>query len=404
MSIQRDKKSGKEFELASHSSISASAASGGTINGQVARFVGVESIPYRLKQGDQSFYFDITKVETGSIVRTNDGVVYVPYKKKNFQDMMIGDNSDAKSRFSDSAYQQISSAFAAKISNIDGDFLFTQIAEEFYTASEGPSGSFVGVVTASYELRTPNGVTQSYSGIDNGDGVNFIIDNASEFATHTTFLIGMTAGNSLTTGVSTANVTQSIFFTSSLHNFRNTGTISASFTANPSTFSTPTSGSAVGAGGIININSSSASDGTYRKFFIKGRIAGDADSGSLYSFLENREIIIYSSSVEVRSGSFQYSATSNEAATGSGVFKTLYYASGSTGPSGSYSGSGVLNTAPLSSPLHGDAELRTTASYGHYNVPGTTVVFTVSSSTKDNGGFGMVDSMIIPRFIRKLTL
>ena len=124
----------------------------------------------------------------------------------------------------------------------------------------------------------------------------------------------------------------------------------------------------------------------------------------MYSFLENKEIIIYSSSVEVRSGSFQYSATSNEAATGSGVFKTLYYASGSTGPSGSYSGSGVLNTAPLSSPLHGDAELRTTASYGHYNVPGTTVVFTVSSSTKDNGGFGMVDSMIIPRFVRKLTL
>ena len=91
----------------------------------------------------------------------------------------------------------------------------------------------------------------------------------------------MTAGNSLTTEVSTADVTQSIFFTSSLHNFRNTGTISGSFTANPSSFSFPSSGSAVGAGGIININSSSASDGTYRKFFIKGRIAGDADSGSL---------------------------------------------------------------------------------------------------------------------------
>ena len=58
MSKQKDKKSGKEFELTPHSSISASAASGGTINGQVARFVGVENIPFRLKQGDQSFYFD----------------------------------------------------------------------------------------------------------------------------------------------------------------------------------------------------------------------------------------------------------------------------------------------------------------------------------------------------------
>jgi len=315
--------------------------------------------------------------------------------------MLIGNNSDAKSRFSDTAYQQISSAFAAQFSSVDNDFLITQVAEEFYTAK---STAFVGPVTASYELRTANGVTQSYSGIDKGEGVNFLIENTSTYATHTSFTIGMSALNSLTTEVSLANVTQSIFFTSSLHNFRNTGTISGSFTANPSIYSFPSSGSAVGAGGIININSSSAGDGTYRKFFIKGRIAGDADSGSFYSFLENREIIIYSSSVVVNSGSFQYSPTSNEAATGSGVFKTLYYAAGTTGPSGSYSGSGVLNQAPLSSPLHGDPELRTTASYGHYNVPGTTQVFTVSSSQVDNGGFSMVDSMIIPRFIRKLTL
>ena len=189
MSIQKDKKSGKEFELKSHSDISSSAASGGLINGKIARFVGVENIPYRLKQGDQSFYFDITKVETGSIVRTDDGVVYVPYKKKDWQDMLIGNDSHIKTLMSNTAYLQVSAAFAAKINNVDSDFLITQTVEEFYTSSEGPSGSFVGAVTASYELRTPNGVTQSYSGIDNGDGVNFIIDNASEFATHTTFVI-----------------------------------------------------------------------------------------------------------------------------------------------------------------------------------------------------------------------
>jgi len=399
-----DKKSGKELKLDSHSSISASAAAGGTINGSKARFVGVEAIPFRLKQGDQSSYFDITKVEADKIVRTDDGVVYVPYKKKNFQDMMIGNNSEIKSKFSASAYQQVSAAFAAKINNIDGDLLFTQIVEEFYTASDGPAGSFVGPVTASYELRASTatypavgGVTQSYSGIDNGTGVNFIIENNSSFATHATFNIGA----SLEFG----NVTQSIFFTSSLHNFRNTGTISGSFTANPSSFSSPSSGSVIGAGDIININSSSASDGTYRRFLIKGRIAGDGDSGSLYSFLPSREIIIYSSSVEVRSGSFQFSAVGSQEATGSGVFKTLFYASGSTGPSGSYSGSGVLNTAPLSSPLHGDAELKTTASYGFYNLPGTTIVFTVTSSLQDNGGnTSEAGTMIIPRFIRKVTL
>ena len=403
MAKQTDKKSGKEFQFSSHATISASVAAGGTINGKVARFIGIEEIPFRSKQGDQSFYFDPAKVETGSIVRTDDGVVYIPYKKSNWQDMLIGNNSDAKSRFSDTAYQQISSAFAAKISNIDGDFLITQVAEEFYSAS---TEAFVGPVTASYELKTANGVSQSYSGIDNGEGVDFLIENNSTFATHTTFLIGLSQASSLTTGVSLANVTQSIFFTSSLHNFRNTGTISASFTKNPSSFSFPSSGSAVGAGGIININSSSAADGSYRKFFIKGRIAGDADSGSLYSFLENREIIIYSSSVVVNSGSFQYSPTSENASTGSGVFKTLYYASGSNGPSGSFTGSGVLNASPLSSPLHSDAALRTTASYGYYHVPGTdATVFLASSSQVDNGGFSVAGgTMIIPRFVRKFNL
>ena len=406
MSIQTDKKSGKEFEFTNHSAISASAAAGGTINGKPARFVGVENIPFRLKQGDQSSYFDITKVETGSIVRTDDGVVYVPYKKSNWQDMLIGNNSEIKTKFSDTAYQQISSAFAAKISNIDDDFLITQVVEEFYSSSVDTSGSFVGPVTASYELRTANGITQSYSGIDNDGGVDFLIENNSSYATHTTFLIGLSPASSLTTEVSLANVTQSIFFTSSLHNFRNTGTISASFTANPSSFSFPSSGSAVGAGGIININSSSAADGSYRKFFIKGKIAGDADSGSLYDFLENREIIIYSSSVVVNSGSFQYSPTNEAAATGSGVFKTLYYASGSNGPSGSFTGSGVLNTAPLSSPLHSDVALRTTASYGYYHVPGTdATVFLAGSSNVDNGGFSTSGgAMIIPRFIRKFNL
>ena len=408
MAIVNSKITQKEFDLKSSTALSSSVASTGLINGKTAEFVGVDKIPFRLKQGDLSLHFDITKVETSSIIRTADGVVYVPFKKKNFQNMLVGDGSGVKATFSNTAYLQVSAAFASQFNGIDDDLLITQVVEENFTgsftdpklsAAENSAktlAAFVGVVTASYELRIPNTVTQSYSGIDNGDGVNFNIDNQSSFSTHTSFNIGSNLG--------LENVTQSIFFTSSLHNFRNTGTISGSFTANPSPFSLPPSGSAVGAGDIININSSSASDGTYRKFLMKGRLAGDGDSGSFYSFLPAREIIIYSSSVEVRSGSFQFSATGNEDATGSGVFKTLFYASGSTGPSGSYSGSGVLNNDPLSSPLHNDAALKTTASYGHYNVPGTTIVFTVSSSTIDNGGFTLDSAMITPRFIRKLTL
>jgi len=407
MATVQSKITKKDFDLKSSTALSASVASTGLINGKVAEFVGVDKIPYRLKQGDLSLHFDITKVETSSIIRAVDGTVYVPFKKSNLQDMLIGAGSGVKSTFSNAAYLQVSAAFASQFNNIDNDILITQIVEENFSGSFDDVGktlaAFVGVVTASYDFNTSNGVTQSYSGIDNGDGVTFSIENTSTYATHCSFLIGLNNGTSLTT-TNSGNVTQSIFFTSSLHNFRNTQTLSSSITANPSQFSLPSSGSAVGSGGIININSSSASDGTYRKFFVKGRIAGDADSGSLYSFLPSRELIIYSSSAEIRSGSFQYSATSNEAATGSGVFKTLFYHSGSTGPSGSYSGSGVLNTAPLSSPLHSDAELKTTASYGYYNVPGTTIVFTVSSSTKDNGGFTVDDAMIVPRFISKSTL
>ena len=58
MSIIRDKKKPKKLlnlllmRLFLHQQLR-----GETINGQIARFVGVEAIPFRLKQGDQSFYF-----------------------------------------------------------------------------------------------------------------------------------------------------------------------------------------------------------------------------------------------------------------------------------------------------------------------------------------------------------
>ena len=123
-------------------------------------------------------------------------------------------------------------------------------------------------------------------------------------------------------------------------------------------------------------------------------MSGDADSGSFYTFAPSREIIIYNEShakFEVSSGSFQYSSVLQggtqlalqSAATGSGVFKTLYYHTGTAGPSGSYTGS-LSTSNPLSSPLHGDAALRTTASYGYYNTPGTTDVYLVSSSNNFN--------------------
>jgi len=408
----KDKFSNKEFAFDGHAALSASVAATGLINGKVARFVGVKDIPFRLKQGDQSTLFDINKVEADQIIRIDDGTVYVPFKKSNFQDMLIGTNSHIKKTFGESAYLSISSSFAAKFSNIDGDKIFTQLVEEFYDSNLSkqnhlnPKSSFVGPVTASYEIRTANGVTQSYSGIDDGlslnSGVEFLIENNSTFATHTNFVIG----SGISPGT-TATVTQSIFFTSSLIAFDGNQLAGRrAWTLNPSAFSSPTSGSSLGRGIVVNINSSSASDGSYVRQGIKGRIAGDADSGSLYGFLQTREIIIYSSSAVVNSGSFQHSAVGPNDATGSGVFKTLFYISASSGagPSGSYTGSCVLNTAPLGSPLHGDAALRTTASHGYYHVPGTSgTVFLAGTSSIDNEGH-TVEFQKIPRWVRKFNL
>ena len=271
--------------------------------------------------------------------------------------------------------------------NLDFNLLFTQIVEEFYTSSLGPSGSFVGAVTASYELRTANGVTQSYSGIDEGNGIDFLIENNSTFSTHTIFQVGLPLNE----------VTQSVFLTSSLIHLHHRGSNTASFTSTNNTFSTPVSGTIIGTGIVTNINNSNDDQGIYASYALKIKMAGDADSGSLYSFAQSREIIIYNSShasFSVSSGSFQYHPSSRHTATGSGVFKTLFYHTGTAGPSGSYTGS-LSTSNPLSSPLHGDAALRTTASYGFYNTPGTTEVYTVNSSSIFN---------LTPRFVTKSIL
>ena len=393
MAKQKDKISGKEFEFTSHGALSASVASGALVNGKIARFVGIDKIPFRLKQGDQSSYFDITKVETSSIVRTDDGVVYVPYKKKNWQDMLIGNNSEIKTKFSERAYLQVSAAFASKISNVDGDFLITQIAEENYSAS---AVGLVGPATASYELRVPGLIRQSYSGIDTGVGVDFNIDNNSSFVTHGAFDLLL----------SNAQLTQSIFFTSSLINFRNTAANSSSFSSHDFAFSTPASGSVIGKGSdVININSSSAASGTYRRFLIKGRFAGDADSGSgAYDFQTAREVVIYSSSAVVASGSFLYHATRPDFAKSAGVATEIFYISSSdnAGPSGSYTGSCVIDTSPLGSPIHATATLRTTASYGFYYNPESDTAFLVSSSAIGNDGEAIgFGGMRVPRIVSK---
>ena len=363
----KDKFSNKQFEFTTHAALSASVASTGLIGGKVANFVGIKDIPFRLKSGDQSHYFDITKVETGSQqpIRADDGTVYVPYKKKNWQSMLIGPGSFISSSFQKAVYLQISAAFASKISNVDDDFIITQMVEENYTSSLGPKGSFVGPVTASYQLRIPKNVggSLSYSGIDTGSGVDFNLDNASSFAIASAYKSEI------------AILSQSIFFSSSFINYRNTLTNSSSFTKVDSPFSTPASGSVIGKGSApILINSSSISSGTY-------------------------------SSAVVASGSFKYHPTRPDFASSSGVATEIFYVKSTinAGPSGSYTGSCVLGQTPIGSPIHATANLRETASYGYYYDTGKNEAYLVSSSAVDNAGIGFAPfgKMIVPRIVSK---
>ena len=94
--------------------------------------------------------------------------------------------------------------------------------------------------------------------------------------------------------------------------------------------------------------------------------ATDFDNTSSAVFLPTREIIMHKNSVVIRSGSFKYNSSSKTAASSSGTLTTLYYQSGSNGPSGSFTGS----NANTGSHIFLNASLTTPASSGFYAIPG----------------------------------
>lgn len=389
-----DPYSGKSFETGSFTQLSASVAATGKLSGVTAAFVTKDKIPYRLTRGDQSYYFDVTKAETGSIIRKNDGTVYVPYKKKNLQDMVIGPGSYVSSAFSSTAYLQISASYAAQYANIDGDQIMVQAIEEFYPikreVKQGKTtvNSFVGPVTASFDVLASGSTTSSYSSIDNiGYGDTHIPDftldfSNSTYATHWQLRFDNTSSLGF-------DFSSSQWVPSVLHRFRGGGgdrSVTGSEVISTNSFLEPLSGSIIGTGEFTDINGTNNNDGEYVLYGFRSRIAGDADSGSLYTFFGRSEIIVYPRGTEnnISSGSFQYSAVSRAAATGSGVYKTLYYRTGTTGPSGSYSGS----VSQEGSPAHSDSNLKHNADIGFYNVPGTTTTFLIQTSSRVNSGLG----------------
>ena len=116
----KDKFSGKQYRKVTFTALSASvaAASDGVVDGRKHEFLpekaidirgdALAQIPLRIKKGDQSKFFPGLKegtsdgrIETGSIIRdTVRGIVYVPIKKKNYQENLIGVGSHISTSFS----------------------------------------------------------------------------------------------------------------------------------------------------------------------------------------------------------------------------------------------------------------------------------------------------------------
>ena len=156
MSTIKDKTTGKQYIGTPITTLSASlaASADSRVDGRIHEFIGFDKIPTRIKNGDQSKFVDLTKVVSGSVIRDVErGITYVPFRKKDFQDMTIGNDSFLKSTFNSDSYNSISASFAARFNNVGDNTLLTYLVEEFYTGSEE---GFVGSVRASMNSFTPD--------------------------------------------------------------------------------------------------------------------------------------------------------------------------------------------------------------------------------------------------------
>lgn len=315
-------------------------------------------LPHRFKHGGSSKakggFFDetlITSDEHLKIVKLTGSHNYVGLRFDKYQEMVLNHMSESAS--STAAFQQMSASFfkAGGFGNILPTSSFiTLIAED----GEG------GTISPSYTLSSASGIVPASGFLD------ITIQNSSSFNTAATWSFAPGGGDHI------ISQTESIDEWS--HRFFFTGSKQHAVALSGSE-----SGSVRGSGSFQYINGSNITDGFYLRYLVKGKIfgdgefdhnesqSGDFDLTSSVTFLPIREIIIHSGSVKVRSGSFKFNPTSSAVASSSGVITTLYYQSGSTGPSGSFTGSGAIS----GSHIFLDVTLQTPASSGYYAVPGT---------------------------------
>lgn len=415
----KDKFSDKEYKIDTFSKLSASLAVAGDnrIDGRVHEFIkGVDKLPFRVKQGDQAKFFPQLKKGTGNagieidkIIRDVERkIVYIPIKKVNFQNNIIGQGSHISESFSSGAYLSISASFASQFGGVDGEDLITYLVEESYTPkaefATQKAAATVGTFNGVFNVLESGSTTQSYSAIDltgyggvDSKGIpDFTFDfSDSSFATHWQVRFGGgEAGDDGDTDYSA-----SFFYpTASVRLTANNGTpyMTGAFALEDSFFLSDSSGSRIASAfELTNTNGVNTGDGYYTTYFFKAKIAGDSDSGSLYEFPGDAQVIVYPRGTpnDVVSGSFQFSTASRAAATASATFKTLYFVSKSGASSVANAEYGFFTTASLNhrdvgSPVHLDSDLRYKADVGFYSPSGssTSSIYVQTSSRAPNGG------------------
>mgnify|MGYP001207494248 FL=1 len=381
-----------------------------------------DQIPFRFLRGRSSVagggffdaslltsndHFDVVKVKDPRTEKVT--LNYVGIRFDRFKLMVL--NFINKQASSTPAATQLSASFfgPGKMGSLLADDDFITLIEEdnseitSYTEHQvvnGRSEIKLNDAAPRLVLRSAGSDNQS-TGIVNSNGfIDIEFKNTASFATNATYSFAPGGVNDV--------VIQSGYTASWAHRFFNTGS-----NRNGIALSGSESGSITGVGTVKFVNNENSLDGRYAQYLIKARIYGDgnyqpgqsdrSDFGTTnnFVFVPIKELIVYENSITITSGSFKFNASSSQAASSSGANVTLFYQSGSNGPSGSFTGSNVNQ----GSHIYLNANLTTPASSGYYAEPGTHNVLHAFKGglTSDVTGsaIGGLIEFQVPRFVSR---
>ena len=406
-----------------------------------------KKLPASLRKGKkskaQNGFFDYDIIKTAIANNPNSvrveqdletGEIATYYSASDFRQMFF--NHLSKS-FSETAFQNLSASFFTKFGNaVDGippDQLGPCVlSRAFEPGSTGSGTDIIPPCTASFRFKLYPGILRVSK---------LIIVNESTDALYSTFkFAGLSqsfseaqrqASNALT---ASGEISRS-FDGNDFHYIQDDFEPEWAIEYNESSFgkegicfyaltSSHTSSDDVGVisgSGFIKTGSTNFynginhNDGIYYQGTVKGFISGEGEFGpgetnATDAFFPQQNFIHYPSTelqgTVVRSGSFKYNSSSAADASSSGTPLTLYYVSGSGGPSESFTGSfcGDQTKEVSGSHLWLDSTLRTAASAGFYAIPGTDTVLGSFiggiTSSKDYEGTTLIRDTV-PRFASK---